>query len=307
MSELTLIKYIRKKFPRHQKEITQGIGDDAMVFKNGIVVSTDSFVEGVHFDFRYFTIYSIGYRCMGASLSDLAAMSAKPICALIALYLPKRTKDIDIRQLYRGFKIVCDRYNCDISGGDIIESPFWGITITVIGKTERPLLRSGAKPGDFLYTTGYLGLAETGRIALSKGYNKTLFVQSIKKHLYPEPRISQALRLRPYVNAGIDTSDGLSTDAFHIIEESEVRIIIESIPIHPEVDLLCKKEKLSSLDFILSAGEDFELLLTGKITKKISRIKLFKIGRVEQGSALYLLYNGKLKKLQPRGYEHLKQ
>lgn len=305
MSELTLIKYIRRNFPQRQSAIVQGIGDDAMIFENGYAVSTDSFVEGIHFDFRYFTPYNLGYHCMGASLSDLAAISAKPICALVALFIPKNTKDREIKQMYRGFKCICQRYKCDISGGDIIESPFWGLTITVIGSTKKPLLRSGAKPGDFLYITNYLGLAETGRIALSKVYNQTLFAQSIKKHLYPEPRINEALNLRPYLNAGIDISDGLSTDAFHIAEESKVKIIIENIPIHPEVNLLCKKERLSALDFVLSAGEDFELLLTGKITKKIPGIKLFKIGRVVPGRGLYLSHNGKLQKLLPTGYEHL--
>ncbi|MGQ9701493.1 MAG: thiamine-phosphate kinase [bacterium] len=307
MSELTLIKYIRKNFPQHQSAIVQGIGDDAMVFKNGHVVSTDSFVEGIHFDFRYFTPYDLGYHCLGASLSDLAAVSAKPICALVALYLPKNTKDYEIKQLYRGFKCICQRYRCDISGGDIIESPFWGLTITVIGSTRKPLLRSGAKPGDFLYATNYLGLAETGRIALSRGYSKSSFRQSIKKHLYPEPRIDESLKLRRFAHSGIDTSDGLSTDAFHIAEESKVKIIIENIPIHPEVKLLLEKEKLSPYDFILSAGEDFELLITGKITKRIPGISLFKIGRILEGRGLYLSYGGALKKIHPTGYEHLKK
>jgi len=306
MSELTLIKYIRETFPDHRDEILKGIGDDAMVFKNGFVVSTDSFVEGIHFDFNYFTKYNLGYRCMCASLSDLAAMSAEPICALISLYLPVQTKNSDIKQLYRGFNSICKKYKCDISGGDIIESPFWGITITVIGKTKKPLLRSGAKPGDFLYTTNYLGLAETGRIVLSEGYKKTQFTQSIKRHLYPEPRINESLRLRQFAHAGIDTSDGLSTDAFHLSEESKVKIVIENIPIHPEVRLLFKIKKLSPIDFILSAGEDFELLFTGKLIKKISGVKIFKIGKVMEGRGLYLSYAGKLKKILPSGYEHLK-
>lgn len=307
MSELTLINYIRRNFPQRQNAIVQGIGDDAMVFENGYVVSTDSFVEGIHFDFKYFTPYNLGYHCMGASLSDLAAMSAKPICTLVSLFIPHNTKDRELKQLYHGFKCICQRYKCDISGGDIIESPFWGLTITVIGNTKNPLLRSGAKPGDFLYTTNYLGLAETGRIALSRGYSKNLFRQSIKKHLYPEPRIDESLKLRQFVHSGIDTSDGLSTDAFHIAEESKVKIVIENVPIHPEVKLLIEKEKLSPFDFILSAGEDFELLITGKITKKISGITLFKIGRILEGKGLYLSYGGRLKKIHPTGYEHLKK
>lgn len=307
MGELSLIKYIRKKFPQHRLEITKGIGDDAMVFKNGLVVSTDSFVEGVHFDFKYFSKFDLGYRVMCASLSDLAAMAAKPICALISLYLPANIKDSEIKGLYKGFSIVCEKFECDISGGDIIESPFWGITITVVGKTKKPLLRSGAKPGDYLYATGYLGLAETGRIALAENLKKNLFPESIKRHLYPEPRIYEALKLRKIINAGIDTSDGLSTDAFHLAEESQVKVIIENIMVHPEVQLLCKLKKISPVKFILSAGEDFELLITGKKINNLTNTKLFRIGRIEKGKGIYILTDKNLKRIYPTGYEHLKQ
>ncbi len=306
MSELSLIKYIRKKIPQRRGEIAVGIGDDAMVLKNGLVISTDSFAEKIHFDFKYFSIYQLGYRAMSASLSDLAAMAARPVCALISLYLPSKTKDSEIRELYKGFSAVCKKFQCDISGGDIIASPFWGVTVTVVGKTKKPLLRSGAKPGDILYTTGYLGLAETGRIALAEGYKKNLFPESIKKHLYPEPRIFEALKLRNHTSACIDTSDGLSTDAFHLAEESDTKIIIENVPIHPEVQLLCRLKKISPVKFILSAGEDFELLITGKKINTIKNIKLFRIGRIEKGQGVYLLTEKKLKRIYPTGYEHLK-
>ncbi|MGB9721204.1 MAG: thiamine-phosphate kinase [bacterium] len=306
MGELALIDHIRKKFHRRHSDISVGIGDDAMVLKNGIVVSTDSFVEGIHFEFKYFSKFALGYRTMCASLSDLAAMSAKPICALISLYLPSKIKDSDIKELYKGFAKVCDRFQCDISGGDIIESPFWGMTITVIGKTKRPLLRSGAMPGDYLYTTGYVGLAETGRIVLSEGYKKSLFPESIRRHLYPEPRIYEALKLRKFAHCGIDTSDGLSTDAYHIASESKVRVVIDNIPIHPEVELLCKLKRLSPLNFILSAGEDFELMITGKNIENISGVKLFRIGKITKGKGIFILSKKKLKKISPSGYEHLK-
>lgn len=129
-SELQLIDYIRKRFPRKRGLVKIGIGDDAMVMKNGMVVSTDSFAEGVHFNFKYFKIYDLGYRAMAGSLSDLAAMAAKPVCALISLYLPKKTTQDEIAKLYDGFYAAGRDFRLEISGGDIIESPFWGVTIT---------------------------------------------------------------------------------------------------------------------------------------------------------------------------------
>ncbi len=302
-----MIEYIRKKFPKRQPDVRIGIGDDAMVLKNGTVISIDSFVEGIHFDFKYFSKFDLGFRTMSASLSDLAAMAAKPVCALIGLFLPRTTKEIEIKELYKGFSRVCSKFQCDVAGGDIIESPFWGITITVVGRAKKPLLRSGAKVGDYLYVTGYLGLAETGRIVLAEGYKKNLFPDSIKKHLSPEPRIYEVLKLRRYLNAGIDTSDGLSTDAFHLAEESRVKVIIEDIPVHPEVELLCKWKKIAPVDFILSAGEDFELLITGKKINNIRNMRLFKIGRIERGRGVYILSDRRTKRIYPCGYEHLRR
>uniref|UniRef100_A0A7C4X986 Thiamine-monophosphate kinase n=1 Tax=candidate division WOR-3 bacterium TaxID=2052148 RepID=A0A7C4X986_UNCW3 len=305
MGEIGLINYIRKNFPRRRDEIFMGIGDDAMVFKNGLVISTDSFVEGVHFDFRYFTKFSLGYRTMSASLSDLAAMGAKPSCALVSLYLPKNVSLRDIKELYRGFGKLCEEFKFDISGGDIIESPFWGITITVVGRTRKPLLRSGARAGQFLYTTGYLGLAEVGRIVLNEEMSQNEFYEAINKHLLPRPRIKEALQIKKYVTAMIDTSDGLSTDVWHLCEESRVKIIIEDIPLHPEVKKFCIIKKIDPIKFILGAGEDFELLFTSKLLN-LGFPQIFKIGRVLKGRGVFLFRKNRLIPIKPTGFEHLR-
>ena len=306
--ELALIKFIRKKFPTKRNEILKGIGDDAMVFRNGYVVSTDSFFENVHFDLSYFSMYALGYHCMAASVSDLAAMAAEPICALVSLSLTKTIRIKEIGELYRGFEDITRKYRMDIAGGDIVASAAFGMTITVIGITKNPLMRSGAEPGQALFSTNFLGLAETGRIVLKEKLPKNEYPDAINKHLFPEPRIFEARAIRKFITSGIDTSDGLSTDANHLAEESNVKIIIdaEHIPIHSEVGKLCSIKKIDPLQFILSSGEDFELLFTAWQLPKIPKIKLFKIGRVLKGRGLYLSSRGKTSPIQPTGYEHLK-
>jgi len=306
--ELELIEEIRKKFPRRRREILTGIGDDAMVFKNGLIVSTDSFVEGVHFDLRYFNFYQLGFRIMAGSVSDLAAMAAEPICALVSLYLPRSVRKRDVSQLYRGFKSLADRFRMDISGGDIVESPYWGVTLTVIGYTRKPLLRSTARPGDGLFVTNYLGLAEAGRIVLQKGYPKNQFNYAIRRHILPEPRVKEARVLIKYASAGIDTSDGLSTDALHLADESGVKIVIDadSLPIHRELRGLLKYRRIDPVQFILSAGEDFEMLFTARRVPGFKSVKIFRIGRVDKGKGVWLERSGKMIPLKPTGFEHLK-
>jgi thiamine-monophosphate kinase len=307
IGELELIEYIRGKFPQRRREILAGIGDDAMVFKNGLVVSTDSFVEGIHFDLKYFDYYQLGYRTMAGSVSDLAAMAAEPVCALVSLYLPRSVRKKDVGHLYRGFKSLADRFRFDISGGDIVESPYWGVTLTVIGYTRKPLLRSTARPGDGLYVTNYLGLAEAGRTVLQKGYPQNRFKCAVRRHLMPEPRVKEARLLARYASAGIDTSDGLSTDARHLADESGVKIIINaaSLPIHRELRELLKYRRIDPVRFILSAGEDFEILYTARQVPELKSVKTFNIGRVYKGKGVWLESEGKITPIKPTGFEHL--
>ncbi len=305
--EWELIKYIRNAFPKKRREILAGIGDDAMILKNGTVVSTDSFVEGVHFNFKYFNFYQLGFRCLAGSLSDLAAMAAEPVCALVSLYLTRAVEKKDIFELYRGFRGIGDRFQIDIAGGDIVESPFCGCTLTVIGKTRKPLLRRGARPGDGLYVTGHLGLSETGRRALAQSRPLRLFSASVQRHRFPVPRIAEALKVRSNASAGIDTSDGLSTDAWHLAQESGVQIIIDArrLPIHPEVSRMARLLKIDPVNFILSAGEDFELLFTARRRPPSIQTPLTRIGEVKKGRGIWLTGNGPDRALEPSGYEHL--
>ena len=305
--ELEVIRYLRKRFPQRRREVIKGIGDDAMVFRDGYVISTDSFFEKTHFDLGYYSYYDVGYHTMAASLSDLAAMGASPVAALIALGVSRKIRAKAIRELYDGFDELAKKFKCDISGGDIVASQTFGVTITVIGRTERPLLRSGARPGDILYVSNFLGLAEAGRIVLQEQLPVSQYPDAVKKHLYPEPRISEAFAIRKFVSACIDTSDGLSTDAFHLTEESRVKIVVdaEHLPIHSEVAKLCSLKGWDPTRFIFTSGEDFELLFTARRLPKIARVKIFRIGRVAKGRGLYIASGGRERPLVPEGYEHI--
>lgn len=306
-SELEIIEFIRKNTPLTRKEIIKGIGDDAMILRNGYVLSTDSFFEHVHFDRAYFNMDAVGYHTMAASLSDLAAMGSRPVCALVSLHLTHNITLKEIRVLYEGFQKLANRYKFDIAGGDVVAGPGFGLTITVLGRARRPLERSGACSGQGLYVTEFLGLAEVGRHVMQEQLSQRDFQDSIKKHLYPEPRLKEAVKIRKFASACIDTSDGLSTDAMHLVQESNVKIIIEAehIPIHSEVGEYCNVRHIDPLDFILSSGEDFELLFTATNVPRLTGLKIFRIGRIEKGKGLYLLTHGSLRSLFSSGYEHL--
>lgn len=304
--ELEIIRYLRKRFPVKRGDVLAGIGDDAMVLRDGYVVSIDSFVEGTHFDLRYFSFAALGHHCMAASLSDLAAMGASPVSALIALFLSPGINMKAIRELYDGFGALAGKYRCGIAGGDIVQGRTFGMTITVIGRAKKPMMRSAARPGELLYLTNFLGLAEVGRMVLKLDLPRKEFPDSVQKHLYPEPRIHEALQIARCGGACIDTSDGLSTDTGHLAVESGVKIRIEAehMPIHPEVGRFCAQQGMTPLDFILGAGEDFELLFTTARLPRVSGSRVFRIGMVLKGKGLYISERGRERPLRATGFEH---
>jgi thiamine-monophosphate kinase len=314
------------------------------VLKDGAVVTTDSYLEGVHFDLSYMSYKDVGKRAACATLSDIAAMAAKPIVLFISLFVPSEMKEKDLVGLYQGMDEICRIFSVEIAGGDIVAGKQFGLALTAIGKTKRPVLRSTAKPGDYLYVTGYLALAEAGRMILRSqitshrtqgsrrlqpaseraqpkgcGYpaswwwaKKVEVKQAILRHISPIPRIFEAQRLAKYATSMIDTSDGLSTDAFHLAFESKVKlkILADALPIASITKEIAKISKQPMPEFIYNSGEDYELLFTTRKELPFNRIlktPITKIGIVEKGRGVWIVEEGKERKLLPKGYDHLKR
>ena len=131
--------------------VVVGIGDDAAVLEGGLVVSTDMLVEGVHFDRGRLDDRAIGARAAGANLSDLAAMGAVPLCLVAAFGLPEGFTGTG--QLAAGLA----SYGVPVVGGDLSRAPVLTLSVTAVGRAQRPVLRSGGRPGDRLVVTGRLG------------------------------------------------------------------------------------------------------------------------------------------------------
>ncbi|MEA3311650.1 MAG: thiamine-phosphate kinase, partial [candidate division WOR-3 bacterium] len=205
-----LPKWLKTRNPR----VKVGIGDDALVIADGTVVTSDSYVEGVHFSRLYFSASDIGFKAAAATLSDLAGMGAEPVCLLVNLFAPSGLEVDFAKKLYQGMEEVAGPLGAEIAGGDTVSLDRLILSLTAIGRSENPLLRCGARPGDLLYCSGFPGLSSVGQQALRKEAEG--FRESKARHLRPQPRIALGLALRGVATACIDTSDGLSTDAGHL-------------------------------------------------------------------------------------------
>ena len=349
LSEDSLIRTIQRTV-KSRGRVRFGIGDDAAVLKDGTVITTDAYAEGVHFDLSYMTLRQVGERCACGAISDVVAMAAEPEAVLVSLALPairgrgsgdagrgqaRGVRDI-VRELYKGIEGVCADMGCEVAGGDIIAADRLLLALTVTGETRTPKLRSGAKPGDRLYVTGYLGSAEAGRIILaeevrsqtaeSTGRNRGSGQRKagggprmgagawraplVRRHLRPVPRLGVMRVLKSRINGLIDTSDGLATDARHLGDMSRVRIVLEAdvLPILPATKRFCAERGRDPLGFVLEAGEDYELLFTGqhRVPACVDCVRVTAIGRVENGEGLWIEKSGRTLPVTVAGYDHLR-
>ena len=283
----------------------QRIGDDAAVLDvpvgERLVVSTDTSVEGVHFHRDWLNSFEIGYRATAASLSDLAAMAARPLGILIALTLPEGNKQ-EAREIATGIREGASAVLCPIVGGDLSSGKDLSLTITALGSASRPLARSGAKVGQRVYVTGRLGGPAAAVRAWRAGKEPTDGDRA--RFASPVPRIEPAIGLSDRgATSGIDISDGLIADVGHIAAASSVCIEIDADRI-PRVNGVTPLEAASS-------GEEYEIVVTapeidtGQFSEEFG-LDLTEIGRVVAGSSGIVLMQGGERITAPPGFDHFR-
>jgi thiamine-monophosphate kinase len=329
--ELKIISEIRKR-ARASTDVSVGIGDDAAVIKlcgeRDLIACSDLMVEGVHFRLEWTDAEMIGRKALAVTLSDVAAMGGAPRFAMMSVALAGKLSPEFIDDLIRGMFDLADSCGVSIIGGDTSSSrDSLFIDTIAIGECPRgrAITRAGAEAGNDIYVTGSLGAAALGLTLLEQGFtlndeqNKVEKERgiAIRKQLAPEPRL-EAGRLigeSSLAMAMIDISDGLSTDLWHILEESRCGAIIhaEAIPIAECVMNLGEEMMIDPLAFALHGGEEYELLFTARPENHTQVFELFKtlelqvtnIGHITQGGGLHLERNGSLESLAPSGYEHM--
>ena len=273
MSEADLLARIRELFPR--------TGDDAAVIGEQ-VITNDVLVEDV--DFTAATpLALVARKSITVNLSDLAAMGAKPLYAVVAIASPDeaRAKAL-IEELAKERRI-------EIVGGDLSKAAQMFISVTAVGETKQPILRSGARRGDRVYVSRPLGAAAAGlhfeRHPLPPNAPyllRELAESAVRRHLDPEPEIELGMKLAGIASACIDISDGLSTDLHHLCDASNCGAEIERqrIPVFPGLE----QSGLDVRSAVLHGGEEFALLFTSalresELSARVGR-PVYAIGRI---------------------------
>jgi thiamine-monophosphate kinase len=315
-----------------QSALLIGIGDDAAVLRStqgkDTVVSTDLLVEDVDFRRTTTTPILLGHKVLAVSLSDIAAMGARPRWSLLSIGVPADIWDSGfVDRLYDGLLELARRYDVQLIGGDTSRSPDKLVFDSIVlgeCNSGSAVKRSGAQVGDQVFVTGSLGGAAGGLRLIERGAhlpeNRSAadfhsIDQLLLRHLRPEPRVGWGLVLgRDHLaTAMIDISDGLSSDLNHLCAESRVGALIDSalIPIDKYVAELCGRRALDPLQLALHGGEDFELLFTvsresvSKLPKRVDGIGITRIGEItEPKESVRISEVSRVWELRPGGWKH---
>lgn len=330
LGEFGLIQRIKEIVQVSAEDIIAGIGDDCAVLRTAndqtLLLSTDTLIEGVHFNLSYFTFYDLGWRAMAVNLSDIAAMGGWPSFVLVALGLPRTLQVESVEELYRGMKALTDKYQVAIIGGDTTRAPDrLYLSLAVIGQAaaRQVACRSNAKVGDALFVTGTLGAACAGLKVLTAADASLVekFPAAVHKHLKPEPRLNEARFLVEQfsLHAMIDISDGLAAEVHHICASSRVGAVLfeQNIPLDQDTRAIAELLGETSSEYALNGGEDFELLFSARETDGQKLATLFQekfgmactqIGKVVEEPAGISLKrtSGQRIPLQDKGYDHFR-
>lgn len=315
-----------------------GIGDDAALLRFGrgfeAAVTTDLFLEGVHFSRAYDPAAVCGYRCAARALSDLAAMGAAPVALLLSAAFPAGLASAWRRGFHRGFLAAAKEAGAALAGGDLAAMPSPTaaraaggrgaarsgavarelpppVVADVVGlgrvPAGRALLRSGARPGDRIYVSGALGLAARGRELAAAGRAPWSDGDraALARHRRPRARweLGRALASRLLASAALDISDGFALDLHRLCAASRVGAVIDAaaLPCLPGAE---------GLRLALTGGEDYELLFTAPraaapALRRWRNPPLAAVGEVRAARGLWLRSrDGALRRLPAGGWEY---
>jgi thiamine-monophosphate kinase len=265
---------ILAKLPRRHRNLILGIGDDAAIYRpksnEDLVFTTDLFIEGVHFKSSS-DAGDVGRRALARSLSDIAAMGARPQFCLVSLALPREATEQWISDFFSGLLDLAKQTKTALAGGDLSDAEFFTADVMICGSVPRgkALRRDGARPGDSIYVSGPLG-----------GWRHR---ESIT------PRLAEGRQLLGKATACMDISDGLALDLHRLCLASKVSAALNDIPILEGATI---KEALHD-------GEDYELLYTSN-----KRVPGHLIGAIQKGTPGAITLQGK--PLEPLGYDHFR-
>jgi thiamine-monophosphate kinase len=300
------------------------IGDDASLLRlppgTQLVTTIDALIEGIHFRRDWSLPEDLGWKALAVNVSDLGAMGARPLAALISVALPPDVPVEWIDRLYRGLAECAKHYGCPLVGGDTVRAPqHLALSVTALGSVPigKAVRRAGARVGDLLGVTGTLGESGAGLELLQRSATrKEAYASLYRWHLRPQPPVSAgaALAEAALPTAMMDLSDGLGSDLRHLTRASGVGATLEAarLPLSDATRQAARELGVDPIRWALFGGEDYQLLFTippdrlaeADATLAPLGIASTVIGEITPGNLQLRLPDGTTRDLRPEGFHH---
>ena len=276
-SEDDFLALIDRFFPSAHHRLPLGRGDDCAVIScaDSLCVSSDLFLQDVHFRTSYFAPGDIGYKALAVNISDIAAMGAKPLGFVLNLMAPRHLGSRFWEGFFQGMAGLAQDHDLYLAGGDLSDAPCLGTAVTIWG--ERPeggrfLQRTQARPGDVLFLVGEVGLARLGLALLEGGLDRRTSPgglspkdcpMAVQAHLRPAMHVPAAMALSrvPEVRGMMDVSDGLARDLPRFLgPDLGCALTLQPDSLHPELRDFARRSGEDAALWAILGGEDYALL-----------------------------------------------
>src|ERR671911_2335694 len=294
LNEFDVIRRISALLPPAPPEVLVPLGDDCAVLMIGDmtwVAASDMLVSGHHFK-DWATPEDVGYKAVAVNASDVAAMGGTPRFVLASGGAPEPETAL---RCFEGVMEACERFGVYPLGGDTTRADALTVDVAILGElATQPVLRSGARPGDFLAVTGELGASAAGILALE--HSMTGPQRLIRRCLRPEPRLEAGrVAARLGATAMIDLSDGLASDVRHVCDRSGVGCIVDLdlLPVKDDIRELARSLERDPEILAATGGDDYELLICapGPILDALANsveVPLTLIGEITQSDVVFV-------------------
>ena len=317
MHEFEIIKKYFSKLSKNNKN-SLNLNDDVFFDKSKqLVVSVDTYVEGVHFiDFKRPNL--VIKKIIRSSISDLICKGVKPKYYFVSgSGNNKSFSSSNLKMITKSLKQEQKKFNIFLSGGDTVSSNKLSFTITSVGFSKKVILRNNAKINDDIYVTGNLGDSYAGLMILKKNLKTSSILKKYFESKYYQPTLPFKLtkKILSFANTSIDVSDGLLADLEKLINKQNIsyKLNLNSIPISKNLNKLLLLKKMSKISFI-SRGDDYQILFTANPSKsriinktaKSLGVKISNIGKICVSSQKSEIIDQKGKKIaiKQKGFYH---
>ena len=308
-----------------------GIGDDAAVWSPGPgqlqVITVDECTEGIDFRRNTVRLEDAGWRALAASLSDAAAMGARPLLTVVSLVVPGDLDEGGVILLYQGIAELAARHGVQIVGGDLSRGEVLSLGVTVVGEVRPSNLkrRGDGRVGDVVAVSGPLGLSRAGLAILDGEVDREridapLAERAVAAYRRPQPRVAAGRFLggSRYVRGMMDLSDGLAADLPRLAAACGTAAVIDAgaLPVDPACRAVALAMGVAPEDLALEGGDDLELLCTvekrafGYLAQRVrARLgrALLPVGRLEAGAGVFVRRGGVQRPLDVQGWEALRR